>query len=112
MKNVTKLALAGLLACGSMAASAFESDELVGTWCLYEKESAGKLESQQVNLTFNEDGTYDWMDTLTKKSGTWSVDEHNLILSDIGVQKVISVSDHRAVFMNDSTLKLRKESCF
>ena len=112
MKTLTKIAAAGILACSSLIANAFEEKQFYGTWCFYEQEQSGEIAAAQVNITFNSDGTYKWMDTREQESGTWTLGEHDLVLSEAGAHKLVSVSSHRIVMTRDVTMKMRKDSCF
>ncbi len=112
MKNLLKFAAAGILAGSSLWVHAFEEQQLYGTWCFYEQEESGNIAPAQVNVTFNTDGTYQWMDTQVQQKGTWRIRKNNLVLSETGAHKLVSVSGHRIVMTRDVTMKMRKDSCF
>ena len=104
--------LAGLtLMSVSQTGFTMEADKLVGTWCFYEQQAVGNTVQEQVTITLNADGTYQWRDPMWHQDGDWQLEEAVLSMSMVGRHYLLDVQANHIEMERGSLMRMRRGAC-
>lgn len=91
--------------------NAADHDKLHGTWCFYQQTLDGNTVSEQVTITFNDDGTYLWTEGFFKQKGSWNITGDVLAMSNVGKHKIINIEPTHMELKRISLMKFKKGGC-
>lgn len=111
-RNIMKaIILFSLMSVFSLNAYAFQEKQLYGTWCFYEQEGFDTIVKESVTITFKRNGTYKWSEKSWSQTGQWAVSDNRLIMSNVGVHQLVSVSSHNIEMTRMTTMRMKKGLC-
>lgn len=90
---------------------AYSMSDLKGKWCFYQQSALGNTVSESISITLNADGTYRWDDKVWKQTGTWTVKDGKLKMTNVGSHKLISVTPNHITMERYSIMKMKKGLC-
>ena len=105
----TCLIITAFIAATSVEAS--QKDSLVGDWCFYEQEGYGRKVPEKVDVSYNQNGAYVWIEGQFKQEGVWNISDGKLEMTNVGSHSIISIGNNEMELRRGSIMRFKKGKC-